>query len=142
MLRFWIPGKPVGKGRPRVTTALGTVRMYTLASTASYESLVAYAAHGAMAGRPLMEGPVHIDLMIYCQVPASWSKKKRVMAMCREIIPTTKPDADNVIKIICDACNGVVWKDDVQVSDGCWSKRYGAVPGVLVTIKPMAKGVT
>lgn len=139
MLTFAVPGTPQGKGRPRVSTIAGHARMYTPAKTAAYEGLVAHAAQAAMAGRPLIEGPVRLHLAIRCAVPASWSQKKRRMALAGEIVPTTKPDADNIIKAICDGCNGVVWRDDVQCADGAWSKRYSATPGVVVTITPLAE---
>lgn len=138
MLTFTIPGIPQGKGRAKAThiPGLGT-RMYTPAKTAAYEGLVAHAAQAAMAGRPLIEGPVRMHLAIHFAVPASWSQKKQRMALAGEIVPTTKPDADNIVKAICDGCNGVVWRDDVQCSDGSWSKRYDATPGVIVTITPL-----
>ena len=139
MITFTVPGTPQGKGRAKAThiPGLGT-RMYTPAKTVQYEGLIAHAAQAAMAGRPLIEGPVHIDLFIRCAVPASWSGKKQRMAMAGEIIPQTKPDADNIVKAVGDACNGVVWKDDVQAVDGAWRKRYSATPGVVVTITPLA----
>ena len=59
------------------------------------------------------------------------------MALEGEIYPTTKPDKDNVIKAVYDGINGIVWKDDVQVVDGCQRKRYGEVPGVKVRIVPL-----
>jgi Holliday junction resolvase RusA-like endonuclease len=137
MITFTIPGAPIGKGRPRVTTIGGFARMYTPKKTANYEGLVAHAAQSAMVDMPMIEGPVSIELVIFCSVPASWSQKKQRMALAGEIIPTTKPDADNIIKAVCDGCNGVVWRDDVQAADGSWRKRYRATPGVVVTIKPL-----
>lgn len=32
-----------------------------------------------------------------------------------EVLPTKKPDYDNIIKVILDALNGVVYHDDSQV---------------------------
>lgn len=139
MLTFIVPGTPQGKDRPRVSTIAGHARMYTPARTVAYEGLVAHAAQAAMAGRPLIEGPVRLHLAIRCAVPASWSQRKQRMALAGEIVPTTKPDADNTIKAIADGCNGVVWRDDVQCADGSWSKRYHATPGVVVTITPLAE---
>ena len=139
MISFTVPGPVIGKGRPRVTTIGGFARMYTPKKTASYEGLVAQVAQAAMAGAPLLDGPVRVELMIRCAVPASWSQKKQRMALAGELIPTTKPDADNVLKAICDGCNGVVWRDDVQASDGAWRKRYSQTPGVVVTITPLAE---
>ena len=139
MIRFTIPGTPQGKGRAKAThiPGLGT-RMYTPAKTVAYEGLIAHIAQAAMAGRAPLECPVHVELLIRCAVPASWSMKKQRQALAGEIIPTIKPDADNILKAVCDACNGVVWRDDVQAADGCWRKRYHATPGVIVTIEPIA----
>ena len=45
VVRFKVPGTPVGKGRPRVSTRGGKfAKMYTPEKTAYYESLVALAA--------------------------------------------------------------------------------------------------
>lgn len=137
MITFTIPGQPQGKGRARATAVGGRARMYTPAKTASYEGLISMVAGSAMAGRELIEGAAFVALDIRCQVPASWSKKKQAQALAGEIHPTTKPDVDNVEKAVFDGLNGVVWRDDVQVIEVSKRKRYSAVPGVVVTIKPI-----
>lgn len=143
MITFTIPGAPQGKGRPRAgKTFTGRAVLFTPQKTVAYESLIAHEAHIAMGGRPLLDCPVSVHLAIRCAVPASWSKRKQADALAGRIIPTTKPDADNVIKAVCDGCNGVVWRDDVLAADGGWSRRYAAVPGVTVTIAPIVVEVT
>ena len=137
MIRFTIPGPPQGKGRARATVRGGFARLYTPQKTVAYEGLVAHQAQIAMEGRPLIEGPVQLDLLIRCAVPASWSQKKQRAALEGRIFPAVKPDADNIVKAIGDACNGVVWRDDVQAVDGAWRKRYAEVPGVVVTVTPL-----
>lgn len=134
LISFTIPGPPVGKGRPRVGRVAGHARLFTPAKTASYESLVAHAAHIAMSGQPLLEGACAVTLDIVCQVPASWSKRKQADALTGRIHPCTKPDVDNVEKVVFDGMNGVVWKDDVQVVRVTKGKRYGDVPAVHVTV--------
>ncbi len=137
-ISFLVPGKPIGKGRAKASRFGAGVRLYSPQKTVAYESLVAFAAHGAMAGRSMLDGAVTVTLDIRCQVPASWSAKKRRAALAGEIHPTTKPDIDNVEKSIFDGLNGVAWKDDVQVVDVCKRKRYVESPGVLVTIASFA----
>jgi Holliday junction resolvase RusA-like endonuclease len=137
IVSFEVPGQAVGKGRPRIGKVGQHARMFTPAKTVNYEGMVALAAHQAMAGAPLIEGPCIARLRIECQIPASWSGKKQRAAAAGDLMPTTKPDVDNVIKAIFDACNGVVWKDDVQVVDLVLSKRYSLAPRVFVCIEAM-----
>lgn len=135
---FKVPGTPVGKGRPKVSTRGGKfARMYTPEKTVSYEGMVALAAQQAMVGRKLFDGPVDVSLEILLPVPASWSKKKQAAALQGQVFPTKKPDADNVVKAIFDGINGVVWVDDVQACDINVRKRYAETPGVMVIVRPI-----
>ncbi|MCG9081143.1 RusA family crossover junction endodeoxyribonuclease [Laribacter hongkongensis] len=138
IVRFEVPGTPVGKGRPKVSTRGGKfARMYTPEKTASYEALIALSARQAMGGRPLIDGPVDVSLMIRLAVPASWSKKKQAAALAGQVLPTKKPDADNVLKAVFDGMNGVVWVDDVQACGVVLRKRFAETPGVTVVVRQM-----
>lgn len=134
---FIVPGEAVGKGRPRVSTVGGHARMFTPTKTANYETLIAMAAQQAMNGRDLIAGPVLMEMKIFVSVAASWSKKKTAEALQGLVMPTKKPDADNVLKAICDGINGIVFKDDVQVVNVSLSKRFSETPGVLVRVVPL-----
>jgi len=130
MLTFTVPGTPVAKGRPRLSTRGGFARAYTPARTVAYEGLIALAAQDEMAGRGLLEGPLSLSVIATFQIPASWSKKKAASASWH----TGKPDGDNLLKAVGDGLNGVVWKDDSQVASAKIIKRYGEVPGLLVEV--------
>lgn len=134
---FVVPGEAVGKGRPKIGRVGGHARMFTPTKTANYESLIAVVAHEAMQGRELIAGPVLLEMKIFVSVAASWSKKKTAEALQGLVMPTKKPDADNVLKAICDGINGIVFKDDVQVVNVSMSKRFGETPGVLVRVIPL-----
>lgn len=132
-----IEGEPQGKGRPRAFRAGKGVRMFTPGKTKDYEQTVQAEAIKAMMGKPPIFGPVELRLNLVCSVPASWSKTKRAQALAGEIVPTNKPDIDNVVKAICDALNAIVWHDDVQVVDLVVRKRFGEAPHVEATITPL-----
>ena len=51
-----------------------------------------------------------------------------------KILPTKKPDCDNIAKIICDALNGVAYDDDKQIVALKVTKIYSAEPRVLVWV--------
>jgi Holliday junction resolvase RusA-like endonuclease len=141
-ITFSVPGAPVGKGRPRVGRVGGHARLFTPQKTASYEGLVAHAAHAAMAGRPLLDQAVGVSLVLACPVPASWSQKKQRAALAGEIRPTSKPDVDNVVKAIFDGLNGVLWRDDVLVTDLSVAKRYSDKPCVDVMVWTISAPLT
>ena len=54
---------------------------------------------------------------------------------CGEILPTKKPDADNIAKIIADALNGVAYRDDSQIAEMLIVRRYADIPVVAVEIQ-------
>lgn len=135
MVTFNVPGQPQGKGRAKIVKIGGFSRMATPAKTVNYENLVKMKAEEAMAGKPLLQGPCQVVISLFCQVPASWSQKKRTAALAGDVLPTTKPDADNCVKAIFDGMNGVVWRDDVQAVDLKVSKRYAVTPGVVVGVE-------
>ena len=134
---FVVPGPPVGKGRPRIGRVAGHARMFTPEKTMAYESLVRHCAALAMAGRTPVDAACRVDMTVTMAIPASWPKKRQQQAASGAVFPTTKPDADNVLKAVCDAINGVVWRDDVQAVEVRVGKRYGAVPQVQVAISTM-----
>jgi Holliday junction resolvase RusA-like endonuclease len=137
VVHFTIPGPPVGKGRPRATVRGGRARMFTPEKTVNYEAMVKQCAGAAMAGAAPITGAVEATIKVTMPIPQSWSKKKIADAIGHRIIPTGKPDADNIAKAILDACNEIVFKDDAQAADLIVRKRYGEVPGVSVSINPV-----
>lgn len=137
VIAFVVPGTPVGKGRPKFARRGKFVTTYTPEKTANYETLVKIAAGRAMNGRALVDGAVSVHLAIYVTPPASWSQKKQREALSGQIFPTSKPDVDNVVKGIFDACNEVVWRDDKQVVDVTISKRYATKAEAVVQVRAL-----
>ena len=136
-IRFSIPGTPVGKGRPRFARRGAFVSTYTDSKTASYENLVKVKAEEAMQGRSVIDGAVAVSIWLWVTPPASWSQKKQRQALSHEILPTSKPDVDNVIKGIFDAMNEIVWKDDKQAVDLTVRKRYSETARASVEVRAL-----
>ncbi|GHA66061.1 phage protein [Formosimonas limnophila] len=121
---FQVIGAPVGKGRPKFARRGNFVQAYTPTKTKDYEALVQEAATKAMRGKSPCAGAVQINFGIFIEPPKSWSKKKRADALDGKIYPTVKPDWDNIVKGIQDACNEVVFVDDKQIINSAMTKRY------------------
>lgn len=56
--------------------------------------------------------PVVLEINAYFEIPKSYTKKKRALCEQGDILPTCKPDIDNVVKAVADGLNGVAYKDD------------------------------
>lgn len=132
--RFTVPGEPVGKGRPRVVCRGGFTQTYTPEKTASYENLVKLEFQ-RQGGRMMKDGPVYLSIQAWYGIPKSVSKRKREAMIGGLILPTRKPDCDNVAKVIADALNGLAWRDDSQVVALHVCKRFGETPGVSVLME-------
>jgi Holliday junction resolvase RusA-like endonuclease len=132
MIVIELAGTPLGKGRPRFSRASG--RPYTPEKTRNFESNLLLAAQDVMAGRPPIEGPLYVRVEAHFPIPQSWSKKKQAGALLGVLRPTTRPDWENIAKML-DAFNKIVWIDDAQVVDGIIVKRYSDRPRLRVEVK-------
>lgn len=125
-VEFRVPIVPIGKARARVTSR-GT---FTPTKTRNAEAAIALIANGAMKGRQIAAGRVIAAVEAVMPIPASWSKAKRLDAISSVIRPIGRPDADNISKLVLDACNGIVYADDSQIVDLTVTKFYGIEPGI------------
>ena len=128
-----LAGEPKGKGRARSTRAGIT---YTPAATRSHENALAWAATRAMRGRSPLLVALQVTVKAYMSVPRSWSKRQQARALDGVIRPTTRPDADNILKML-DALNRIVWRDDAQIVCLELSKHYSERPRTLIEVIPL-----
>lgn len=127
---FIVKGEPRGKARPRFTKNGHT---YTDDKTKQYESLVAWSYRNIAKGYKFTS-PVKVIIMAHFKTPKR-SKKAVGDMLNGHILPTKKPDVDNIAKIILDGLNGIAWDDDTQVVDLSVSKYYSEEPRVAVMIE-------
>jgi len=134
VFEIFIPMTPHGKQRPRVVrrkTKKGIIPIaITPDQTVSDEHLIRFHVGQAWTGAPLDE-PLDVVICAYFDRPKS--KPKKVL------YPTGKPDWDNLGKLICDALNELLWRDDSVIVDGAVRKRYcdesHPQPGYLITVR-------
>jgi Holliday junction resolvase RusA-like endonuclease len=127
---FTIEGKPIPKARPRIANG----RAYTPKRTSKYEKLVRARATAAVLWerdpRPAMRAgfrrrepawPSALECQRFTKPPT----KSCACDFCSGTFEVTlmmfmpdrrHRDIDNVTKSILDGCNGIVWRDDSQVS--------------------------
>lgn len=135
-IKLTIPGKPMGKQRPKFSTRGKFVKATTPVETVSYENLVKIMyqeTYGNMFFE--QEEPLELVVNAYFLPPANTSKKKLALMYENKIRPTKKPDFDNIAKIIGDALNAIAYPDDKQVVDAAIHKFYDTEPRVEITIR-------
>lgn len=126
---FTIPGIPTAWARAR----LNGRAHFTPGKQRAAAGLIQSIAYEAMAGRAPIETPVAVHISAVWPWPKSWSEKKRKIAGAHW--KTSKPDADNVGKLVNDAINGIVWRDDAQVTNLVVRKTYGMTPATHVNVE-------
>lgn len=131
VVKFTVPGNPVGKARPRMTRS---GHAYTPDKTVSYENLVKMCFIEKYTDWVPVSGEAILRLNAYYPIPKSASKKKKIDMVIGEIRPTKKPDLDNVMKAIADALNGIAYVDDSQIVTAEVRKYYDDTPRVEVVI--------
>lgn len=128
-IHFTVPGPPFGKQRPQ-HTKYG--HDYTPKETRAYEEFAKKCFFVAAGSSFIpLQGALRIKIFAGYPIPKSTSKKQRALMLENKVLPTKKPDWDNIGKIICDALNGVAYKDDAQITDPSMCKRYIDGPGVV-----------
>lgn len=140
-IRFFIPGQPMGKQRPRVVHNGSFSKAFTPKETVSYENLVRVMYQETAKGKRFADGDMlDVRVIAYYSIPKSTSKKKRKMMLEHKIRPVKKPDWDNIGKIICDSLNTVAYRDDSSIVDAQVRKFYSENPRVDVTIRRIDSG--
>ena len=136
LLKIEIPGSPIGQGRPKFSTINGHPKAYDPEKSRNYKAYVRMLATQAMkdSGFTMIEGPCVLRIDAYFEVPKSKSKRFREAALLDQERPTKKPDADNIVKAIQDALNGLAYKDDAYIVHLACQKFYSDNPRVEVFV--------
>lgn len=140
-LCFELTGKPGHKGRhrSRIVFPKGSkkafVHHYADPETEAYEKVLAEAASLFMRGKPPTENPVALIVHAFKAVPESWPRRDQEAALSGAILPTSRPDGDNYLKVVQDALNLIVWRDDSLVVDARVIKRYDAKPAMRIEVR-------
>lgn len=138
MVQFFVPGKPIGKQRPKFNNK--TKNTYTPKETRDYEALVKQCYMQKYRDKEPIPAKTPVEVEIYARfkIPKNMPKKQKELIENNELFPTVKPDSDNISKIILDALNGMAYYDDNQVTDLTIYKLYATTNekvGVVVNIR-------
>jgi Holliday junction resolvase RusA-like endonuclease len=131
-LSIVIPGAPAAKGRPRMTR---TGHAYTPAKTRQAERNIVALFVQKYPDHAILEGPLEVEIIASFAIPKSASKATAREMRGQRILPTKRPDCDNIAKLI-DSLNGVCWRDDAQVVSLMVIKQYDDRPRTEIKVRP------
>lgn len=130
-ITFTVPGQPRGQARPRFARIGQGVRTYKAKQDVLKENMVALRYIEAAGGLEPHTGPVRLNVLAVSVPPKSWSRKRRE----EERYKTSRPDADNIGKLVSDGLNEVAWRDDAQIIRLVVEKVFGDRDEVVVTVE-------
>ena len=135
MIEIIIPGKCQAKQRARRGRG---GKFYTPKETVNYEKEIKWHAKLSMKGKKPLERYLKAEILVGCQIPASYSKGERTACLDGRRYPTGK-DLDNLCKAILDGLNGISYLDDRQVVILNARKEYRDEPFVMVKLIEIAE---
>ena len=130
---FEVPGKVIGKGRPRLNTYTGVV--YTPTKTKDYETLIEQYFLLKYPKIKMLEGRIKVSIIAYFSIPKATKKEDINEMLQNNISPTKKPDIDNIVKIILDSMNKFAFKDDIQITKLEVEKKYDMEDKIYIKIE-------
>lgn len=136
---FTVPGPPQGKARARTfyNSRIGKMQSMTPDKTVLYENLIKVAYNSVSTHIWDDKQPLEMTISAYFEIPRSSSKKSRQLMLENIVRPTKKPDIDNIAKVVCDALNGLAYRDDTQVVSLRLNKFFSDNPRIEVTIQEL-----
>lgn len=121
MIEIRIPIKPIAKARARSSRS---GHFYTPKRTSDYEEAIAWYVRKAYDGEPF-DVPLSVSF-VFC---FKHSKKRGPH--------TSRPDQDNLVKAVSDACNGILWDDDCLIAHANVLKVWDDEDFVSITVNEL-----
>ena len=129
-----IPGPPFALKRARHSRAGGFVRTYDPKENVSWKGSAGVFMRQAI-GHYIFPGPVRLTVTAKFPCPKTDERKRDPRP---ERWSMSQKDADNILKAVGDAGNGILWLDDRQVVEATVRKRIaaqGTAPETVVEVE-------
>lgn len=148
ILELTVRGLPVPQGSGRSFVAGAKARhVTTSAPLLAWRGRIATDAQAAMAGGPLLAGPVAVELAFRPAprpashfLPANRRRPVRELRLDAPVWHTGRPDADKLARAALDGLTAVAFDDDCRVVRLVVEKRWpaeGEAPGVDIRVRQL-----
>lgn len=131
-----VPGRPVPQPRVRLGKS-----GFVYDPATHYKSLTRCAIwrdKSVIVGEEfLLTGALTCEFNFYLNCPNSWPASRKIQAYNGDILPKSRPDTSNYIKLYEDCLNDIVWKDDSQLIRVTGTKLYSHSERIEIIIRPL-----
>ncbi|MFP3321861.1 RusA family crossover junction endodeoxyribonuclease [Planococcus sp. SIMBA_160] len=134
-ITFEIVGQSVAQGRPQARKSFtGKTGFYDSTKFREFKQYMKFIA-SQRKPQELIQGPIHLELTFCQPTPKKYqTRAKQELIAARLLLPITKPDVDNLAKVVKDGLSKIIWQDDSQVVSMMVKKLYSMTPRVVVLI--------
>ena len=142
MIRFALHCTPTPQARVRHGVVNGRSMAFKSSGQRANERTLDALLAPYVPKQPL-DGPVALEFIASMPVLRSASKRARAAMLSGFLLPTKKPDLDNLAKQLQDAMTRLqFWRDDRQIVRLVCEKRYAEVGRWEVCVREIQEGKT
>lgn len=123
---YMIPGDPIPLQRPRHHIN----RVYD--SQKNQKLVIGINLRNQHDDKPLLQGPLLLNATFYMPVAKTNAKQKPKLLGTPH---TFRPDLDNLLKMVLDCANKILYNDDAQIVEIVTKKIYGEPSRTEFTLK-------
>jgi len=145
-MRIVIPGNPIAKARPKFcvrgkhAVAYDPQKQLCDERKAELSFLVKQDSPDDFEG--YFSLPLRVALSFLMPVAETGSAALKNAKKWHFELPSHKPDIDNLIKLVLDLCNGILWRDDAQIVELHAFQKYSENPCTIIDVSPIKKLMT
>ncbi len=139
VLNFKILGEPKPKQSFRATIRAGHIHAYQPESVeGATDDILTQVIAQLPQGHIPWDGGIKVQMQFIFPFTQALRKNKAVMESYKsgnKVLKTTKPDLDNLEKLVYDAMAYRVYVNDSQICNKFSEKIYGDIPGINISLK-------
>ncbi|HOL32595.1 MAG TPA: RusA family crossover junction endodeoxyribonuclease [Anaerohalosphaeraceae bacterium] len=138
-LEITVLGDPKAQGRPRAAKRGKFIQVYNDPQSRKAKDNLRAVIQSKAPAKPF-DCPLQVDLGFYMPRPKGHygtGKNANRLKPTAPLLHTSKPDIDNLRKLVMDAMTGVFWRDDALVCKGTTVKEYSDRPRTEIRVKKL-----
>lgn len=145
-LQLYVMGIPKPKQSARhFVSKTGTIKSYQPKDIITEAENIKYSIQQQLPTDfiPFTNEPLFVSLSFFFPFKKTLTKKEKELIEKDKIYPkTTKPDLDNLQKLVLDAMQGILYTNDATIYQLTSTKNYGSIPMVSIYISTESKEET